>query len=179
MLTPEVAQLRVGAWVVFAAGLSLAVGQSVALFAVRVSPRRFLASLVVQAVLFAAGFFFWALSVWWVARFGFDAVRPLRDVVAVIGLAYAPQLFGALILAPYLGVPLQTLLSAWTLLGTVVATSVVFGLGLQDAVLAAGAGWLVTQIGQRTIGRPLVRWGRRVRNWVVGADLNAPRRAVR
>ncbi len=161
---------RIGTGVVFVAGLSLAIGQSVALFAVRVSPRRFAASLLLQAALFVATFFVWALSVGWVAAFGFDAARPLRDVVAAIGLAHAPQLLAALVLTPYFGAPLQTLLWAWTLVATLVATSVVFDLDLRQALVCAAGGGLLTLLGQRTVGRPLVRAGRRVRLWVAGSD---------
>jgi hypothetical protein len=169
----------VGTWVLFGAGLSYAIGQSVALFAVRVSPRRFAASLLVQALLFAASFFVWALATWGVAWVLFDAIRSLRDVVAVIGLAHAPQLLGALVLAPYFGTPLAALLSAWTLAATIVATSAVFGLALPEAIACAAVGWLLSQLGLRTVGRPVVRLGRRVRNWVVGADPADRHRMVR
>jgi hypothetical protein len=169
----------VGAWVLFGAGLSYAIGQSVALFAVRVSPRRFAASLLVQALLFASSFFVWALATWGVAWVLFDAERSLRDVVAVIGLAHAPQLLGALVLAPYFGTPLAALLSAWTLAVTIVATSAVFGLALPEAIACAAVGWLLSQLGLRTVGRPVVRLGRRVRNWVVGADPADRHRMVR
>jgi len=168
LLSPVVADPRLGLAVVYLAGLSHALGQSVALFAQRVSPRRFLATLAVQAALYLAAFLLWAVSVWWVARLGFDAARPLRDVVAVVGLAYAPQLFGALVLAPYLGGPLQTALSVWTLLATLVATAAVFGLTTAQAVACTAGGWLLSQLLQRTLGRPVVRAGRRVRAWVAG-----------
>ncbi len=168
----------VGLTVVYLAGLSLAVGQSVVLFAERVSPRRFAATLVVQAVLFLASFVAYALAVWWVARVGFDAARPLRDVVAVVGLAHAPQLLGFLILTPYLGGPLQSLLSAWTLLATVVAAAAVFDLGAAQALACSAGGWVVAQLLQRTLGVPLVRAGQRVRAWVAGIEMaSAARRA--
>jgi hypothetical protein len=169
----------VGGWVVFGAGLSIAIGQSVALFAVRVSPRRFGASLLVQALLFTASFLVWASSTWWVGRLGFGAVAPWRDVVVAIGLAHAPQLLGALVLAPYFGTPLAALLSAWTLASATVATSVALGLDLRQAALCAAGGWLLSQLLQRTVGRPVVRLGRRIRNWVVGADPRDRRRMVR
>ncbi|MBW6456012.1 MAG: hypothetical protein K0A98_08990 [Trueperaceae bacterium] len=168
LLAPAAADPRLGLAVVYLAGLSLALGQSVVLFAERVSPRRFVSTLAVQAALFLAAFMVWAVSVWWVARVGFDAARPLRDVVAVVGLAYAPQLFGVLVLAPYLGGPLQALLSVWTLLATLVAASAVFGLTLAQAVACTAGGWLLSQLLQRTLGRPVVRAGRRVRAWVAG-----------
>lgn len=173
LLAPAGADPRLGLAVVYLAGLSLALGQSVALFAQRVSRRRFASTLAVQAALYLAAFLVWAVSVWWVARVGFDAARPLRDVVAVVGLAYAPQLFGVLVLAPYLGGPLQALLSVWTLLATLVAATTVFGLTLPQAVACSGGGWLLSQLLQRTVGRPVVRAGRRVRAWVAGVAPDA------
>jgi hypothetical protein len=168
LLAPAVADPRLGLVVVYLAGLSLALGQSVVLFAERLSPRRFASTLALQAALFLAAFLVWAVSVWWVARIGFDAARPLRDVVAVVGLAYAPQLFGVLVLAPYLGGPLQAALSVWTLLATLVAASAVFGLTMAQAIACTAGGWLLSQLLQRTLGRPVVRAGRRVRAWVAG-----------
>jgi hypothetical protein len=174
LLAPAVADPRLGLVVVYLAGLSLALGQSVVLFAERLSPRRFASTLALQAALFLAAFLVWAVSVWWVARIGFDAARPLRDVVAVVGLAYAPQLFGVLVLAPYLGGPLQAALSVWTLLATLVAASAVFGLTLAQAIACTAGGWLLSQLLQRTLGRPVVRAGRRVRAWVAGTAPAAP-----
>lgn len=176
LLAPTVADPRLGLAVVYLAGLSLALGQSVVLFAQRVSPRRFLSTLAVQAALFLAAFLMWGVSVWWVARIGFDAARPLGDVIAVVGLAYAPQLFGALVLTPYLGGPLQSLLSVWTLLATLVAAAAVFGLTPTQAIACTGGGWLLSQLLQRTVGRPVVRAGRRVRAWVAGVPPDAQRR---
>jgi hypothetical protein len=173
LLAPAVADPRLGLVVVYLAGLSLALGQSVVLFAERLSPRRFASTLALQAALFLAAFLVWAVSVWWVARIGFDAARPLRDVVAVVGLAYAPQLFGVLVLAPYLGGPLQAALSVWTLLATLVAASAVFGLTLAKAIACTAGGWLLSQLLQRTLGRPVVRAGRRVRAWVAGTAPDA------
>jgi hypothetical protein len=155
--------LRLGLLVVYLAGLSSAMGQSVALFATRVSPRRFAATLAVQALLFVGAFLVWAVSVWWLAAVAFGAPRPLANVIAAVGLAYAPQLLSFFTLAPYLGTPLQTLLSIWTLLATLVAAVVVFDLALGAAVAVSGVGWLGSQLLLRTFGQLVVRIGARVR----------------
>jgi len=170
LLAASAPRAGLGLTVAYLAGLSMALGQSVALFAARVSARRFVATLAVQGLLFLASFAVWALSLWWVARLGFDAARPLRDVVGVVGLAYAPQLFGFLVLTPYLGVPLQSVLSVWTLLATLVAASAVFGLGLREALACSAVGWLLARLLQHTLGAPVVRSGRWVRAWVAGIE---------
>ena len=172
--------LRGALAIVFLAGLSTALGQSVMLFANRVSPRRFLASLLLQAVLFLAAFVAWTATVWLTAMLLLDRPVGYPTVVAAIGLAYAPQLLGFLVLAPFLGGPFGIVLSVWTLLATLVATSVAFDLGRSETVVVAFAGWLVAQALLRTIGRPLARFGRWIRHLVAGTVLEpipAPPRA--
>lgn len=172
--------LRGALLIVFLAGLSTAVGQSVMLFANRVSPRRFAASLLVQAVLFVATFVAWAATVWVTAGLlTSGAPPPFAAAVAAIGLAYAPQLFAFLVLAPFLGGPFGVVLSVWTLLATLLATSVAFGLDRWETLLVAFTGWLVANVLQRTVGRPLGLLGRWIRHRVAGTELrplHAPRR---
>lgn len=163
LLASDTSGLRVGLLVVYVAGLSSSLGQSVALFATRASPRRFAATLALQALLFVGAFLVWALTLWWLAAVAFSAPRPLSDVIAVVGLAYAPQLFGFFTLAPYLGSPLQALLSIWTLLATLIATAAVFDLAIGPAIAVSAGGWLGSQLLLRACGQLLVRIGARVR----------------
>jgi hypothetical protein len=163
--------LRGALVIVFLAGLSTAVGQSVMLFANRVSPRRFAASLLVQALLFVLTFLVWAATVWQVAMLQTGQPVAFAAAAAAIGLAYAPQLFNALVLTPYLGTGVGVVLSVWTLLATLQATAVAFDLGPSETLLVALAGWLVAQLLQRTVGRPVARIGRWVRHVVAGTVL--------
>jgi hypothetical protein len=167
------AGVRLGLLVVFLAGLSTAVGQSVILFAHRVSPRRFAASLLVQAVLFVLGFTTWVVATWVVAGTVFGRPAPVAIALTAIGLAYAPQLFAFFVLTPYFGTPIGTVLSVWTLLATVLATATVFGFGPFEAAACAGLGWLLSQLLQRTVGRPVILIGRLVRRAVAGVDVRA------
>ena len=167
--------LRLGVTVALAAGLSLAVGQSVALFTLGVRPSRFVASLALQATLFAAGFLVWTTSTWALAALAFDAPRPWVAAVAATGLAHAPQVFGAFVLVPYLGTGIGALLSVWTLLATLVATATLFDLSTPQALLASAGGWLLVQVAQRTVGRPLARATDRLQRLVAGADARGPR----
>jgi len=163
--------LRGALLVVFLAGLSTAIGQSVMLFANRVSPRRFAASLVVQALLFVVTFLAWAGTVWATAALLLGGPPPFAAAAAAIGLAYAPQLLAVLILAPFLGGPFGVALSIWTLLTTLLATSVAFDLTRSETVVVAFAGWLAAQALQHTVGRPLARIGRWIRHRVAGTEL--------
>jgi hypothetical protein len=170
---------RFGVAVVLAAGLATAVGQSLALFAVGVRPRRFAASLLVQATLFAIGFLTWATSAWLVATLAFEATGTWRATVAATGLAHAPQLFGAFVLVPYFGTAIGGLLSVWTLLAVWIAAAAVFDLSAAQALAASVGGWLLVQALQRTVGRPLARLGRYVRRSVAGTELPPLQRSGR
>lgn len=163
--------LRWALAVVFLAGLSQALGQSLVLIANRVTPRRFAASLLLSAAVFTLTFLFWVLSLWLIAGRLFDHPRPFATAAAVVGLAYAPQLFAFFTLTPYLGSLVWVTLTTWTLLATVVATRVAFDLSTARAIAAAALGWLLLQAAQRTLGRPLGRWTKRLRRWVAGRDL--------
>lgn len=171
------AGMRLALVVLLLGGLSTAVGQSVVLFANRVSPRRFLASLLVQALVFTVAYTAWVVAVWFVAGTLFDRPRPFEHALTAVGLAAAPQLFGLFVLTPYLGTPIFVVLSIWTLLGSLLASALAFDLQPLAAVACAGLGWLLAQLVQRTVGRPVVLIGRRVRQAVAGAEL-VPRRGT-
>lgn len=160
--------LGVAAVVLIAGGLSHATGQSVVLFANRVRPRRFLLSLAVAAGLFAGSVLAWAaaldLSAGWIA----GARAPIRDVIAVVGLAHAPRLLGLFVLVPYFGSGGAVALTVWTFLATAVGARAVFGFSLPQALLVLGATWLLTETVTRTIGRPVVGAARRLRTWSEG-----------
>jgi hypothetical protein len=174
---------QVAAWwgilIALLAGLSQGIGHAFILFVNRVTPVRFALSLVVEAILLVAGFLFWALSTWFVARLAFAAeVRP-ATVVLALGVAHAPQLLAFLGALPYLGVPWLTLLSLWTAVAFVVALVEVAGLGTWEGFIALVGGWLVMLLLQRRAGQPLMRLGRGLLNRTAGVQLVHDRRALR
>lgn len=103
----------VGAVVVLVAGLSEAVGQSVVLFANRVRPRRFIASLLLTALSYPVGLLFTLSTVFLADRF-FGQELAVRQVLLIALWSFAPHLFGALILTPYAGGFIALCLSAWS-----------------------------------------------------------------
>ncbi len=163
--------LRLALIVVFVAGLSQALSQSVALFAYRVRPRRFVLSLLVGAGVYLFGFLFLVSSVWFVARYFFGETVPLLVVVRTVGLAYAPYLFSFVILTPYFGSFLSVTLALWSLSATLLALSVIFGLTLFQALLCSALGWLLLQVAQRTVGRPVQALARAARRLAAGRKL--------
>lgn len=167
--------LRWALLTVFLAGVSQALGQSVVLFANRVRQRRFVASLLVGATLYLFGFLFLASSIWLAARYGFERHQPLQTVMRVVGLAYAPYLFSFFILTPYFGSFISVALSLWSLAAVLVALEVLFGFTLWQAFLCSLLGWLLLQLSQRTVGRPLQRLAEFTRSYAAGTRLELSR----
>ncbi len=160
--------------IVVAAGLSEAVGQCVVLFINRVKPLRFLLSLGIAAILFAVSYVFWAISVWFVSHllYGTQLTElQLLTVLRTLGLSYAPLLWGFFMGLPYFGIPIFVLLSLWTLLAEIVGWETLTNLGTWEAFICTGFGWLIFQILQRTVGRPIVTFGQWVQNKVAGTQL--------
>ena len=167
------------ATVVVLAGISEALGQSVVLFASRVKKRRFVLSLLFSASVYTFSFFFLSLSVWLVGSQVFDREVAFSTIVRAVGLGYAPYLFSFFILAPYFGNPIGLLLSVWSLIAVVRGVQVVLDLGTWQALLCAFLGWLLLQLIQRTVGRPLTGGVRWLRRRVAGAPLATSRAELR
>lgn len=163
--------LRLALSVVFIAGLSQTLSQSVVLFAHRVRPRRFALSLLVGAGLYVFGFLFLVTSIWFVARYAFGETEPLLVVVRAVGLAYAPYLFSFIVLTPYFGSFFSATLALWNLSATLLALSVIFGVTLFQALLCSALGWLLLQVVQRTVGRPVQALAQRARHLAAGRRL--------
>ncbi len=157
------AAARFGLAVLAVAGVSQALGQSVALFANRVRPRRFVLASAVSAGLFVASVVIWAAALDLSAALLADARAPLDRVVAVVGLGHAPRLLAFLALVPYFGTGIGATLTIWTFLATAVGARAVFGLDLASVLAVLGAAWLATEVAGRTIGRPVTAATRRLR----------------
>lgn len=165
--------LRFALIIVFLAGLSQTLGQSVVLFANQVKPRRFVASLLAGALIYSVSFLFFSASIWLVARYGFGLDKPFHLSVRAVGLAYAPYLLSFFTLAPYLGSFIGIVLSLWSFAAILTALQVIFGLTLWQAVACSALSWLLLQVFQRTVGRPLQRLSRWIRRIVAGGRLES------
>ncbi|MGC8713152.1 MAG: hypothetical protein ACP5RH_12245 [Leptodesmis sp.] len=164
--------------VVFLAGLSLAVGQSIILFINRVKPLRFFFSLVLNAILFAFGFLFLALSTWLICLFPDSVHISFPSLVKVLGLGYAPLLFSFLGALPYAGYPILNLLSVWNLLAMVVGFGAIAHIGIGFAFGYVAIGWFVKQVLENTIGQPIARLGKQLADRVAGVVLADDRREL-
>ena len=157
--------------VVLLAALSQGIGQSVVLFINRVRPLRFILSLAIAAIIFTFNYNFWVLSTWLVANQIFQVSLPLVEVIQTFGFSYAPLVFGFLMVIPYFGMPIFVTLSIWTLLAIVTGIEAIADLGFWQVFECCIFGWLVLQISQRTIGRPLAAFTRMLTQKVAGVDL--------
>ncbi len=157
--------------IVLIAGFSQAVGQGTVLFVNRVKPLRFILSLLIASVLFIFTVLFWGLSTWLVSLILFKVNIPYGILWSTLGFAYAPLIFSFLVALPYLGVPIQVLLSIWTLLAFVMGLRVALGLTVWQALWCGVLGWVVFQIAQRSIGRPVAILGKWLSNTVAGTRL--------
>ncbi len=155
---------------VLLAGVSTALGQSVTLFINQVSPRRFGFTVLVSSALYVFNYLVWALSLWGIGHGLFGSDVPLEQTVRTVGLGYAPLLFSFLAFVPFFGVGLGSLLSLWSLLAIVVGAQVGLELGLWQAALCGGLGWLMLQTVQRTVGRPLVTLSKWLRARAAGVE---------
>lgn len=158
-------------FIVLVAGLSQSIGQCIVLFINPVTRIRFILSLGSSAILFTITYLFWAFSTWFVAHIIFQVDVSLGTITRTLGLSYAPQIFGFLILFPYLGIPLAAILSLWSLLAMITGLGVIAGLGTWTALACAGLGWFGLQLLQRTIGKPLTAVSQWLLNQVAGTEL--------
>ena len=157
--------------VVLLAGFSEAIAQGIVLFINQVKPLRFILSLVIAAILFVFGFLFWAGSTWLVATAIFRQFTPWDRLIRTLGLSFAPKLFSCFIALPYLGVPISFGLSVWSFLAFIVGIRANLNVSFSTAFWYSILGWVVFQILQNTIGRPIGAIGRWLKNTTAGMTL--------
>lgn len=138
------------------AGLSEALGQSVVLFANRVRPARFVISLLISALLFVAGVFFWFGSIALVAQFVFGRDVNLEHLALGVAYSYIPLIFGFLALIPYFGQRIIQLLYVYTYVILARMLAYFLALPIWQAILCALIGLVLIQFLRATIGRPII-----------------------
>ena len=152
----------------FLAGISCTLGQSVVLLVNRVTPTRFILSLLLDGLIFIASVITEITTVLLLVRYVFHIPVSFPGIARTIGLGYAPQLLGFLVLLPYMGSFLGRALDIWSLLAIMVAVSVVSGLSFWPVLLCTLGGWLFFELVKFTIGRPLVKLISRIQNSTAG-----------
>lgn len=169
---------RLALWLVLLAGLSQGIGQSIILFVNQVKPARFALSLLINAILFTLGSLALVFSTWLITLLPWSVKLVFKDLLTVLGLAYAPLLFGFLGGLPYLGLPILNVLSIWHLLAMVVGLSTLAQVPVSRAMGYAVVGWVLLQVLQNTVGRPLTQLGKKLANRAAGVELVTNQRAI-
>jgi predicted Abi (CAAX) family protease len=171
-------QISISSWgvglaltVVLVAQLSLAVGQSVVLFINRVTPLRFVFSLLISAILYVFEFLFQVTSTWLICLLPWSIHPRFLTLVIVFGLSYAPLLFGFLGALPYLGFPMLRMLSIWNLLAITVGFATVSQTNLPIAFGYVAFGWFAKELLINTVGQPIAKLGERLATWGAGVAL--------
>lgn len=157
--------------VVLLAGLSEAIAQAIVLFINRVKPLRFVVSLAIATVLFVFAFLFWAGSTWIASILFLQQQVTLVQLTRTLALSYAPKLLSIFIALPYLGMPISLALSIWSFLAFLVGIRATLGVGFLPAFWCGVLGWVVFQVMENTIGRPIASLGQWLRNTVAGVAL--------
>lgn len=154
-------------------GASLLLGQSVILFVNRVSPGRFVLSLLMNGVIFALSLAVWAFAIWLTGRVLFPNDIPFLTVFRLVGLGAAPYVFGFLVLLPYAGNFIGRVLSVWSFLVVLAGLTVLAGGNFWAALVCTAIGWLLITVMSATIGRPIIAARNKAWQKVVGSDMNA------
>jgi hypothetical protein len=142
----------------------------------RVSRGRFFLAVLLGGAELIFEALIWILSVWLLGGVLARPRPPFFSAVRVIGLAYAPLIFGIFIFFPYIGPLIGRLLRLWVLLAAVVGISVVFGVAPWLAALMAAIGFLGRWALQRIFsgaGDAVGRWF-----WRASTGLDAPLRST-
>jgi hypothetical protein len=158
------------ATILFLAGVSEMLGQSVVLLANRVKPGRFVLSLLLNGILFIVSAFVWGFTIWGIATLVFHVNKPFTDVMKAVALAYAPVLFSFFTLLPYMGTFINRVLSVWSFLAILVALNAIMGLNLTQALACALFGFIFLLALKLTLGRPFVALERWIQHATAGVS---------
>lgn len=144
-----------------AAGISVGLGtQTVPLMVNRISPARFMVHLLISATLYALAAMLWMVSIWYIGNRVFGITVALSDVLIIVSVAFAPLLYSALILLPYVGRAIGVLLNMWSLLLALVAGGVLFESARWQPFVCVLPGWLALQLVNFVMNRPTTLIGR-------------------
>lgn len=153
-------------------GVSLLLGQSVILFVNRVTPGRFVLSLLINGVVFALSLASWAGAIWLISR-ALGSPMPFGPVARMVGLGAAPYIWGFLVLLPWAGPAIGRVLAVWSLLVVLAGLMQLYGAPFLTALAVVGFGWLLITVLTNTVGRPIIALRNRLARLVTGSSMDA------
>lgn len=155
-------------WIVLIGGVSLMIGHSVVLFANRVSPARFIISLVLGAIKFLLDVLVVVFVVWGMANMISERTWLLGQVGRAVALASVPYWFSLFFLIPYLGLILERALKFYVILALIVAVQSIFGVSFFGAILASVVALLLSQVISGFLGKLFDPLADRITDALVG-----------
>lgn len=161
------------AGVIFLAGASTLLGQSVVLFVNRVRKGRFFLSLTLNGLMFIVSYIVWGTAIALVGGILFSDTPDWRAVVRMVGLSTAPLIFGFFILIPWMGPFIGRILNIWSFLILLSVVEYGFQVSLILALICVGLGWLLMMVLNNVVGRPVVALRNRIWQRVAGSSLDA------
>ena len=126
--------------------VSLTIGNSVVLFANRVSRSQFIRSILAFTFLFILSIFLWTVSIEFVALIFFGKHKPFWDVFFLVASSFTPFILGFLILLPHLGYYFYALLRIWVTVNLVLEVMQAYQFNIVQAVIVSLAGWLLLEL---------------------------------
>lgn len=154
-------------------GAGLLLGQSVILFVNRVSPGRFVLSLLLNGIVFTISLIIWSVLIWLIGSLVFPEQPRFGLVMRLVGLSAAPYVFGLLVLIPYLGEGIYRILGVWSMLIASGATAYSFKVGWWPAIAVVGLSWLLIWVMSNTIARPVIALRNKAWQAAAGTSLDA------
>ena len=159
--------------IIFLAGVSTLIGQSVVLFLNRVRRERFYFSMVLNGLMFIISYLVWGAVIYITGRVLFREDVTFGEMFRLVGLSTAPLIFGFFVLIPWMGPFLGKVLNVWSFLILINIVQFEFNSGFWGALLCVGLGWLLMNLINNTIGRPVIAIRNRIWQRVTGSSLDA------
>lgn len=126
--------------------LSLTIGNSVVLFANRVTRSQFIRSIFAFTFLFIVSIFLWTLSIQFFAFTFFGKNKPLDSVLMLVASSFTPFILGFLILLPHVGYYLYALLRIWVTVNLVISVMHAYQFNILQAIVVSLLGWLLLEL---------------------------------
>ena len=159
--------------IVFLAGASTLLGQSVVLFVNRVRRGRFFLSLALNGFMYVVSYLVWGAVIALIGSILFDEAPEFGAIIRMVGLSTAPLIFGFFVLIPWMGPFIGRVLNIWGFLILVNVVEFGFQVGLIPALICVGLGWLLMMLLNNFVGRPILALRNRLWIKVAGSSLDA------
>ncbi len=137
---------RLALTIVILAALSHVLGSAVILLINRAKLPILVLALLIDGISVVAGYYFWTFTILKIGQWLKPIDPTYGDLLSPIGFAYAPQVLNFLTLIPFLGRPIELVLSVWSLLAVIVAVRQGLDISTLRAASICLIGWPLIQV---------------------------------